>query len=118
MVSPCLKSRPSDRAADRVEFPGKLLHLLIVTAGGVSVIGGDDQLSINLDGVVGTIPGLSSADLGTLGVKSNGQRAADLNTGSLTGIVDDRLVVLEPESMNIVPARNLGTQRELTSYEP
>jgi hypothetical protein len=54
----------------------------------------------------------------THGVKSNGNRASGLDSLGLTGVVDDRLVVLKTSEFCsaafLSPCADLG----LTSYEP
>lgn len=70
------------------------LHGLIVASGGIRLIGGNGDLGTHLDGVVLVINGVTGTDLRALGVEGNSQRAAGLNASSLTGIVDDGLVVL------------------------
>jgi hypothetical protein len=78
-----------------------ILHVLIVTGGGVGLVGGDVKLVADLDGDVGITNGVTSTDLGALGVKGDGQRTASLDTSSLTGVVDNRLVVLIARSIGL-----------------
>lgn len=74
--------------------PTENIHVLVITGSGISVIGGDVQLSARSDREILIVSGVTSTDLGALGVKSNGQRTTGLNTGSLTGVVNHRLVIL------------------------
>lgn len=70
------------------------LHGLIVASGGIRLVGGNGDLGAHLDGVVLVVNGVAGTDFRALGVEGNGQRAAGLDAGGLTGIVDDGLVVL------------------------
>lgn len=87
-------------------------HVFVVTGGGILLIGGDVELMTLLDGDVLVVDGVSGTDLrtflrggvsgvleteilfATYGVKSNGKGTALLSLLSLTGVVDDGLVVL------------------------
>lgn len=71
-----------------------ILHVLIVTGGGVCLIGGDVEDGAFLDGEILVTDGVTGTDLGALSVEGNGERTASLETGGLTGVVNDRLVVL------------------------
>lgn len=92
----------------------EILHVLIVTGGGVGVVGGDVQLVAALDGDVGIANGVTSTDLGALGVKGDGQRTTSLDASGLTGVVDHRLVVLMERSIGSSFDVNL-TDKLLTS---
>lgn len=91
-----------------------VLHVLVVTGSGVCLIGGDVKDGALLDGEVLVVDGVTSADLGALGVEGNGEGTASLETGSLARVVNDRLVVLQTNQRN---PSSVGLQL-LTSYEP
>lgn len=80
------------------------------------IIGGDVDLSAHLDGEVLVADGVTGTDLGALGVEGNSQRAARLGASSLTGIVDDGLVVLDAKGQRTSTA--FMESKILTSYEP
>jgi hypothetical protein len=79
-----------------------ILHVLIVTGGGVCLIGGDVEDGAFLDGEILVTDGVTGTDLGALSVEGNGERTASLETGGLTGVVNDRLVVLRTFHANDV----------------
>ena len=70
------------------------LHVLVVALGGVGIVGGDVEDIAGADGNVLVAGGVTSADLGALGVEGNGERAAGLGGLGLARVVNDRLVVL------------------------
>ena len=82
------------------------LQVSCVTLLLVCLIGGEDDLSSSLDWEVGITDSATSADLWALGVKSNGDLAADHLALSLAGVVDDGLVVWVV-SMRAVHANNV-----------
>lgn len=71
-----------------------ILHVLVITGSGVGLVSGDVEDVAHGDGDILVADSVTGTDLRTLGVESNGQRTTSLNTGSLAGMVDDRLVVL------------------------
>lgn len=72
----------------------------------ICLIGGEDNFSASLDWKVGVANSATSADLWALGVKSNGDLAADHLALSFAGVVDDGLVVWVV-SMRAVHANNV-----------
>ncbi len=70
------------------------LHVIGVTGGGVLLISGDVQNLVHADGEILVILGVAGTDLGSLGVKSDGDLAAGLGLLSSTSVVDDGLMVI------------------------
>ena len=84
------------------------VHVLVVGGGSVLLIGGDVQDGAGLDRDIGVTDSVTCADLGALGVKSNGERATGLCPLGLARVVDDRLVVLV-RAVGEVHADNIET---------
>lgn len=103
------------------------LHVLVVGGGGILIIGGDVELVALLDRDILIVGGVSGTDLGTFlrrsqfgdrdrprdrrtyGIESNGERTSDLGLGGLTGVVDNRLVVLGRVSILSCANARMGT---------
>ena len=94
------RSNAGKNCSHNLSALGNSLHVLIVTSGGIGFISGDVELSASLDGDISIADRVTGTDLRALGVKGNGEGTASLDTGSLTGVVDNRLVVLMPRSVN------------------
>jgi hypothetical protein len=94
---------------------GGSLHVLVITGSGIGLISGDVKDGALRNREILVIDGVTGTDLGTLGVKGNGERTASLDTGSLARVVNDRLVVLQISQRE--SAFDVGS-KELTSYEP
>lgn len=73
---------------------GRGVHVLGVASSLVLVVCGDVDDLAGLNGQVSVILGVTCADLGALGVKSNGDGPAILHLNGLAGVVNDGLVVL------------------------
>lgn len=70
------------------------VHVLVVGSGSILVVCGDVDLGACGNGNVLVVWSVSGADLGTLGVEGDGDRAAFLGGLGLAGVVNDGLVVL------------------------
>lgn len=68
--------------------------MLISRVGGILIIGGHEELLASRERDILVVGGVTSTDLRALGIKSNSERTAGHDLLSLTGIVDDALVVL------------------------
>ena len=69
------------------------IHVLAVGSRSILVIGGDVHLGSRRDGNILIAVCITSSDLGAFGVKSNGDLTSLLDLLSLSGIVNDGLVV-------------------------
>lgn len=70
------------------------IHVDVVGAGGIFLIGCDIDHIALLDGVILVVNGVSGMNLRTLGVEGNGERATSLGLLGFAGIINDRLVIL------------------------
>jgi hypothetical protein len=84
-------------------------HVLCVASSGVLLIGGDVENGTRFQRQILVTLGVTSSDLGALGVQSNGNLASGLNLLCLASIVDDGLMILV-RAVGEVHAHNVETR--------